>query len=80
MEGVHQAISMASVYGDDFDENPEHFEKKYFHYPVISVIRRFWPVAIEFYHTLIQDNLTTCPILYYQIDKIFKNHEVQSPF
>jgi hypothetical protein len=78
--GVDLAISVASVYGDGFDDNPENFEKKYFHYPAISVTRRFWPVAIEFYHMFIQENLTTCPILYDQIDKILKNHEVQSLF
>lgn len=78
--GVDLAIAVASVYGDGFDDNPENFEKKYFHYPAISVTRRFWPVAIEFYHMFIQENLSTCPILYDQIDKILKRHEVQSPF
>lgn len=39
--GVDLAISLASVYGDYFDDNPEHFEKKFFNYPAISVTRRF---------------------------------------
>lgn len=77
--GVDQAISEASVHGDYFDANPEHFEKKYLHYPAISVTRRFWPVAIELYHMFIQANLGEGPILYDQIDKILMKHEIQSP-
>ncbi|AOZ68830.1 hypothetical protein LPB142_05440 [Rhodobacter xanthinilyticus] len=78
--GVGLAVEVAKVEGDAFDGNAEHFEKKFFHYPAISVTRRFWPVAIEFYHMFIQENLGKGPILYDQIDKILNNHEIQSPF
>lgn len=78
--GVDLAVEVAKVEGDYFDDNPEHFEKKFFYYPAISVTRRFWPVATEFYHMFIQENLGKGPILYNQIDKIISKHEIQSPF
>jgi len=79
MAGVHLAITLASVDGDTFDGDPKNFEKKYFHYPTISVTRRFWPVAIEFYHMFIQANQIGGPILYNQINKILMKHKIQSP-
>lgn len=80
MAGVHLAVEVAKVEGDAIDGNPEHFKKMFFHYPAISVIRRFWPVGIEFYHMFIQENLTGGPILYDQINKLLNKHEIQSPF
>jgi len=79
MAGVHNAISMASTDGDIFDNEPANFEKKYFHYQTITVTRRFWPVAIEFYHMFIQANQIEGPILYNQINKILMKHKIPSP-
>lgn len=80
MAGVHLAITLASVDGDIFDDDPNNFEKKYFNYPTITVTRRFWPVAIEFYHMFIQENQIGGPILYSQINKILMKYKIQSPF
>jgi len=78
MAGVHFAIGMAEVDGDFFEEDPKKFEKKYFHYPAITVIRRFWPVALELYHMFIQENQAEGPILYSKLNKILMKHEILS--
>ncbi|WP_368184624.1 hypothetical protein [Aestuariibius sp. HNIBRBA575] len=70
MAGVHLAISSGMSFGDEFDTNPNNFEKKFFHHPSISVTRRFWPVAKEHYLIAVQGKIGKGPNVYTQISSI----------
>jgi hypothetical protein len=77
MAGVKLAISMASVEGDEFESDPSKFSEKYYQYPSITVIRRFWTVAKEQYSFKLQDWLTSpkpCPDLCIKINKVMNKY------
>ncbi|MEP4988146.1 MAG: hypothetical protein ABJV68_10685 [Paracoccaceae bacterium] len=70
MAFVHMDISIGMEEGDYFDTDPDNFEKKFFHFPSISVARRFWPTAREFYLTMVQGEMGKGPNVYTQISNI----------
>ncbi|WP_417809491.1 hypothetical protein [Thioclava sp.] len=78
MAGVHLAITIGSVDGDSFDKDPECFSKKFFHYPSISVMRRFWHVAVEQYQMLVQEKISEGPIIYNNINNIINEYIISS--
>lgn len=74
MSGVHIAITHGQVEGDHFDPNPENFDKKYYQFPSITVIRRFWHVAVDYYEMRVQGHIADmeCPYVYVPYDNAYK--------
>lgn len=54
MANAKIAIAIAQVEGDFYEEDPEKFVSKYYKFPSISVIRRFWKSADDTFDTLYQ--------------------------
>jgi hypothetical protein len=55
MAGVKVAIAEAQVGGDHFEADPDKFMMRFYSYPSISVMRRFWQVGVELHLMLLQD-------------------------
>lgn len=55
MAGVKGAIASAQVGGDDYEADPDKFVTRYYAFPSISVMRRFWQIGVELYFMLPND-------------------------